>query len=293
MGDLKPRFRDSQRTETPTDQIHERVDDETGELWLCKGDALAETEDTIQRLVQLTFRHTPVGQDGDIMAVDSAGRASVSVQNAPGARPRVNSTPWQILIDGSAATTTFTTLAAGLSLNACVATSADAATGGAVAMPNPDGYEAAFLIFGGTDAADETYNYRLSRVFKMEIRPGSLAWVPAMIGEGVVTLASPTYTAAAAALGATGNLFADAITFTTPPAGVMLVSSGVANMNMPFLVVDMMGADALIVEVETGLDVAASMDVFCKLGDYPRSMADETLLKVYGHATGDLDVTQA
>lgn len=294
MGNLRPRLRDPQRGEAAADQYHERVDEDTGELWLCKGNALLESEDTIQRIQQLTFRNRIVGQDGHIMAVDVAGRASVSVDNAPGARPRVNSSPWQILIDGSTATTTFATLASGLSLNACVATSVDATLGGAEALINPDGYEAAFLIFGGTDTANDNYEYRLSRVYKMEISSGSVAWIPATAGQGVVTLATPTYTPAAVALGATGNLFADDITITTPPAGIMLVSSAVADMNMPFLVVDMMGADALIIEVDVGTGTpAVTMDVFGKLGDYPRSMADITLLKVYSHATGDLDVTQA
>lgn len=290
---LRPRLRDPQRGESPADQIHERVDEDTGELWLCKGDALADSMDGIEPIVQLTFRTTVVGQDGHILGVDADGAASVNVQNAPGTRPRVNSTPWNILIARSVATTTFATLAAATTLQGVVDTSTDAAAAGAAALANPDGYEAAYLIFGGSTTADQTFLFRVTRVYKMQIGPSNVAWVPAMAGQGQAILGSPTMGAGGAALGTSTDEWCDEINVSSPPAGVMVVTGGVANMNLAVMVVDMMCSDALIIEVDNEGPSAATMNVFGKLGDYPRTMADETLLKVYSHANKDLDVTQA
>ena len=252
MGNLRPRLRDPQRTETPADQYHERIDEDTGEIWLCKGDALSESEDTIQPIIQLTARTMLVGQDGDIQAVDADGRASVSVDN----QPRHNAggyiiadTAWELVIDNGVNTTGFSgsTIQPEETFDALMA---NTLSGGFIA--NSGEFPAAMFVFIGTDTAEDTINWRASRVYKVTAR-GSTSYTAIPAGTGLATLGDVDAILGAGgdAFGGAGNdafFFADTITESNQVVGVSVFPN--ASQCMAMMSIDFMGSLGLIMEID-------------------------------------------
>ena len=264
MGNLRPIERDPQRSEAPADQYHRRIDDVTGEVWLCKGDALAEAEDNIEPIAKLTQATTIVGQDGDILAVDADGRATVKVAEPVNmqtqSRP-VPATNWHVLIDGGTNTTAIVLLKPQATFAAIVA----ASKSGAV-LVNPDNWPVAHFIFGGTEADGNTINYVINRIYKCTTHLGT-SYLPILAAAGTAALSAATYGAAATAFGATGNLWADTITLTAEAPGIGVYSPAAADL-CASLWVDFWGAEAMIVEVDIATGTTG-MDVFACLCDSP------------------------
>lgn len=115
------------------------------------------------------------------------------------------------------------------------------------------------LIFGGTDAADETINYQVLLWYQFE-STGGLLWVPRLVASGVATLGAmvlPT------AFEATNGKIADQITDTIADTGNFVESA--ANDVAAILYIKARGASLL--QVETDLGTAAKADVFAQLGE--------------------------
>lgn len=270
MGNLLPILPNPLRSIAPDDQLHIRADEDSGIVWLCKGDMYEETEDGIERIGTLTLDTRIVGQDGDIMAVDVAGRATVNINGTVATRPRSSAIPraaWQMLIDGSVNDTPTDGVSPQLTLPLLLADfAADAA-----ALENPDGYECGLFMFGGTVTDGNQFNYKVHRAYQIQIGT-AVTWLSTEAAAGIVTFGDEPYTAGGAALGATGNLLADTITETMASQGVNVIS-GAAN-NPAMLCVEYVGATALIVEVDR--TTAATIDVWAAPSDAPRLVAVST-----------------
>jgi len=250
---------DPLRSEAPADQYHERIDDITGEVWLCKGDNNAATMDNVTPLVKLTQQTTFVGQTGNTVGVDTDGAASVNVQNMAEITATSRPTPalnWQVLIDGSTQTTGFAgvTLVPQLTMLGIVANS----LGGALLM-NPDNWPCAAFIFGGTDGAEETVNYRVSRIYEVNMA-GVRNYMAIAPATGVATFGDATcvYGNGGTAFGTATNFWADTVSETNTVSGSLVFSN--ASQCIAMLLVDFIGAQALL--METDLGTAASADVF-------------------------------
>lgn len=124
-----------------------------------------------------------------------------------------------------------------------------------------DGYPGVRLMFGGTDAANETINFQV--IQWREVRhSSSVAYVPKIVAAGAATLGAAVYDAAAdSAAGTKSNFWADTLAMTTALAGVRVDSP--ADNTRAALVVPTDGAGLL--SVETDVDSAYAADVFAQL----------------------------
>lgn len=116
------------------------------------------------------------------------------------------------------------------------------------------------LIFGGTDAADETINYQAILWYMFDVGDGRVEWIPRLVATGVATLGAMVMPAT---LEATGGLMADQITDTLADTGNFVESA--ANDNVAILYIKARGATLL--QVETDIGTAAAADVFAQLGE--------------------------
>ena len=157
---------------------------------------------------------------------------------------------WLTLIDGSTATTALA--------NPTITATAPSIGSGICQAQN---YRVVRLLFGGTDAANETINYQVV-LWRQGHGAASdtPAWVPLIAAKGTVTLGTGTY-ALGTGLGATGNLIADTVTDQIGKAHV----HSPANNTEAVLTVPV--ENASYVEVEVDLGTAASSDVFIQLGE--------------------------
>ncbi|KKK56957.1 hypothetical protein LCGC14_3059320, partial [marine sediment metagenome] len=120
-----------------------------------------------------------------------------------------------------------------------------------------DGFNALYIIFGGTDAADETINFQVLG-YRNTAGPatGGTDYVPQIVAKGTATLGTMTYDTTD--LGAAANLFADTIV-TTIAYGVTHVYSPADN-TVARLIADVAEFSHFKVEVDRG--TAATSDVF-------------------------------
>jgi hypothetical protein len=124
-------------------------------------------------------------------------------------------------------------------------------------------WESLLLLFGGTDAANETVNYQVVGWFGCQntgIDATTKVFVPVLLAKGVVTLGAKAYgSGAGAKLGAAGNLWADTVTntLTTSPRDAL---HSPADDSVAWLEVNVRGLEFVSVDVD--LDSAASVDVF-------------------------------
>ena len=126
------------------------------------------------------------------------------------------------------------------------------------------GYQSARLFFGGTDAANEAYNYQVVLWTKFAGVSGqAAAYWPIKAALGLVTLGAATL--AVANFGAAATLIADGITDTY--ACGLAVDWSPADDGMAWLDVDLRHTEWL--EVETDLTTAASATVFAALSTEP------------------------
>lgn len=116
------------------------------------------------------------------------------------------------------------------------------------------------LMFGGTDAANEHFNYAVDGITEAYAADGvSKAFVPQLAASGVVTLGAKTYGAGGAVLGASANLWADTITDTS---GAKLASPfSPANDTIAYIDIRCAGFSYIVVRVCLDSS-AAAMDVF-------------------------------
>ena len=126
-------------------------------------------------------------------------------------------------------------------------------------------WDMARLIFGGSDAAGEKVNADV--VFWYEARrAGTLAYIPFWACNLVAEFGAATY-GSATNLGATGNLFADAITDGGHQGNIIstALSPGNTTDEIAMIEVPLRGASLLDIRVE--LDTAATADVFLQLSE--------------------------
>ncbi len=124
------------------------------------------------------------------------------------------------------------------------------------------------IRFGGTAAANKNFSYQVVLWYGHHSATEDQAWVPHVVAKGDVTLGSATYGSDAAGLGASGNLFADAITEELGYPGTRITE---VTVNTP-VVLEVATQNALRVEVQLDLDgagtAATTMDVFVQLGEF-------------------------
>ena len=124
----------------------------------------------------------------------------------------------------------------------------------------------ATLFFGGTDAADEMYKYRVDLAFRVENSgAGCYVWTP--VASGDITLGAASYDLSdsdSAPLGVDGSLWADTIVDALGSERSLTFSP--ANDEVARLVLDVRGAVALKVTTQRISVIAA--DVFCQLDDH-------------------------
>jgi len=124
----------------------------------------------------------------------------------------------------------------------------------------------ATLFFGGSDAADEIYKYRVDLAYRVDNEgAGCYVWTP--VASGDITLGSASYDlsdSTDAPLGADGTLWAD--TIVDALGSERSVTFSPANNEVARLVIDVRGARAL--KVTTQRVSAYDADVFCQLDDH-------------------------
>ena len=157
---------------------------------------------------------------------------------------------WKKRISASVAT-------AALTAPACVAAKAADNVG----IFEVDNFPAVRLIFGGSDAENETINYQVILWSKGDAGATTEGWIPTVIASGVATLGALTY--AVAGLGTSTYLVADTITNTARIGGVEAFSP--ANDRIASLVIPT--RNATFIEVQTDLGTAATADVFAQQGE--------------------------
>ena len=135
------------------------------------------------------------------------------------------------------------------------------------------GWNQARIMFGGSDAANETFNYQVILWSKVSSAENTETWVPRVISAGLVTLGTDVY--AAAGLGATTNFFADTITETIHSGSRVFQPENLrAVLEIPLL-------NAERLEIQTDLPAsgpAATADAFVQLCniDPPRLTIDQS-----------------
>jgi hypothetical protein len=122
------------------------------------------------------------------------------------------------------------------------------------------------FVFGGTDAADETVNYRIIGWTK-----GDDVWHPQVLASGVFTLGAMAMTVVS--LDTAATLLADTITDTIGLAGTIVRSPGLNT--VADIVVRTSAAD--LITVETDLGTAASASVYSQAVSDIGSAADSLL----------------
>jgi len=121
------------------------------------------------------------------------------------------------------------------------------------------------LMFGGSDAEDETINYNVDLWYCVNGATG-MAYVPVTVCSGVATLGAETYGTGGANLGsATANYFADTITAAVLGDGGVGVHQSIVADGIAWLEIDLQ--NAIGVQVRTDLGTAAGADVFAQLGE--------------------------
>lgn len=121
------------------------------------------------------------------------------------------------------------------------------------------GWSRARIMFGGSDAADEAFNYQVILWSNVTSGENTETWIPRVIASGLVTLGTDVY--AAAGLGAVANFFADTITETLSEGATVYQP---ANLRA-ILEVPLLNAERL--EIQTDIATAATADVFVQLGE--------------------------
>ena len=158
--------------------------------------------------------------------------------------------PFTALIDDSAAT-------AALTDPAPVAAKAEVIGTAAHGVIDTRGQSVARIMFGGTDAADEAFNYQVI-AWSQVIGQSAEGWIPRVIAKGLVTLGADVY--AVAGVGGATNFFADTITDT------ILDGATVYTVTDQRAVLEVSVRDAERIEVQTDLTTAAKADAFIQLG---------------------------
>ena len=162
--------------------------------------------------------------------------------------------PFTLLIDGSA-------LGAGLADPPPAASKAEVIGTAAHGVLNCRGKSVARIIFGGTDLADEAFNYQVilwSQAVGASVT--APAWIPRVVAKGLATFGDDVYAATGAGMGAAANFFVDTITDTIlDGATVYTVAEQRAVLEIPL-------RDAERIEIQTDLTTAATVDAFCQVG---------------------------
>jgi len=149
----------------------------------------------------------------------------------------------------------------------CVsATNATQLAAGVMAVKT-ESFAAARFIIGGSDAANETINHQIRLGYEVQPATGAAPFVRVVAAEGVATLGARTE--AVANLGTVANLLADDITDTLSNPGT-LVLPGPAD-HIAMIEVNLRNAD--FVEIAVDLGTAATVDVWCQLGEASMSVA--------------------
>ncbi len=123
----------------------------------------------------------------------------------------------------------------------------------------------AVVMFAGTDAANESFLYRLDGIVRAK-NDGAGCYVYIPIAKGTATLGTATYGSEGTALGAAGNLWADGINDNLMSERAAIFSPG--NNEIARMTVDVTGLVGLRVQTRAvGALNAASADVLCQLDD--------------------------
>ena len=140
----------------------------------------------------------------------------------------------------------------------------------------------AMVMMAGTDAANETFLYRLDGIVRAK-NSGAGCYVYVPIARGTATLGTATYGSEGTSLGATGNLWADTINDTLMSERAAIFSPG--NNEIARMSVDVTGLVGLRVQTRAvGAVNAATADVLCQLDDklVPKIVYNRPLEQVAG-----------
>jgi hypothetical protein len=174
-------------------------------------------------------------------------------------RPGQSKQSFKLVLDGAVGTTA---LAEPVPVVQSRLPSAGTASTGYISTDN---YTCARIMFGGTDAANETINYQVVLWYPVVPISGAdeMTYTPLVVAAGVATLGTAAYTTDD--MGAATNLFADTITNTRTVTGVAVNSP--AGNSKAWLDIDLHNASGIEIQTERG--TAASADVFLQLGEAP------------------------